>query len=62
MVRCFYCFCTRFGNLEMILARNFDYRTILQKTLKQSGPEQKFSLAFSQPMGLSFSSVLQPEV
>ena len=30
-----HCFCTRFGDEEMILAGNIDYRGISQKTLKQ---------------------------
>ena len=34
----FHCFCARSGDQEMILARNTDYRSILQKPLKQFGP------------------------
>ena len=33
-----FCFCARSGDQEMILARNTDYRSILQKPLKQFGP------------------------
>ena len=34
----FHCFCARSGDQEMILARNIDFRSILQKPLKQFGP------------------------
>ena len=34
----FHCFCARSGDQEMILARNTDFRSILQKPLKQFGP------------------------
>ena len=43
---CFHCFCTRSGDQEMILARNIDHRSILQKSLKQFGPVACFSLCF----------------
>ena len=38
LVICFHCFGARSGDQEMILARNIDYRSILQKPLKQFGP------------------------
>ena len=38
LVFCFHWFCARSGDQEMILARNIDYRSILQKPLKQFGP------------------------
>ena len=34
LVFCFHCFGARSGDQEMILARNIDYRSILQKPLK----------------------------
>ena len=37
LVFCFHCFGARSGDQEMILARNIDYRSILQKPLKQFG-------------------------
>ena len=35
---CFHCLCAHCGDQKMMLARNIDYRSILQKTLQQFEP------------------------
>ena len=54
----FHCFCARFGDEEMILDRNIDYRSILQKTLEQFLGQQlqKTKVEIKEQLSLRLSS------